>query len=192
MPQLRCNREAKKGLEPAQCLFIVRPGKPGAAQRIGVADARRSRAGTGLQCRSSAVLVSIGLNDFASLFAVVQCTGELTTAVDQDGFYTIVIVDDPFRLDWLPLGDTWLPWRDADPTKTVFLRNLLPSDAVFPYSIQGALAARCTVALDCPNFPKKADVIASGLCAERQMGAYYPVAAWCDRSMFIQGGGRRV
>ena len=62
--------------------------------------------------------------------------------------------------------------------------------ANFSYSVQNAIAAGCTFNFNFPQIPDRADVDTAGQCAPRVMGDYYPVALWCDKSMFIAGGFR--
>lgn len=125
-------------------------------------------------------------NDLALPVPVVGCTADLTTNL-QRGYYTIVISDDLVRPDWLTPNITWIPWGDEQYPKLVFFRNMLPA-ATFPYAIQNAIAAGCTFNFDFPTLPDRADVDSAGQCAQQVMGDYYPVAAWCDKSMFIAGG----
>ena len=73
--------------------------------------------------------------------------------------------------------------------KVFFLRNMLPADD-FPYSIQKAISAGCTFDFELPYVPYRYQVEEAGICAQGEMGDYYPVAAWCDRSTFIAGGWR--
>ena len=66
---------------------------------------------------------------------------------------------------------------------------MLPA-ANFPYAIQNAWAAGCTFDFTFPNFPVRSAIDEEGPCAQQVMGDYYPVAAWCDKSTFIDGGFR--
>jgi hypothetical protein len=66
----------------------------------------------------------------------------------------------------------------------VVLRNILPSDD-FPYDAEDAWTA-------CPfdyTFPPDRNALdAAGPCSQDVMGAYYPVALWCDKATFLAGG----
>ncbi len=124
-------------------------------------------------------------NDFALPVPVVNCTADPTADLER-GYYTIVISDDPLRPGWLRPHVTWLPWGDDYP-KLVFLRNMLPAPD-FSHSIQSAIAAGCTFDFTLGVMPDRATVDKAGQCAQKVMGDYYPVAAWCDKSTFVRGG----
>lgn len=128
-------------------------------------------------------------NDLAIPVPVVGCIADLTTEVEGD-YYTLVISDDLLRPDWLKPDTNWLPWGDEQYPKLIFFRNMLPASN-FPYSIQKAIdPGRCTFDFDFPTLPERDPVDTAGQCAQRVMGDYYPVAAWCDKSTFIAGGFR--
>ncbi len=116
----------------------------------------------------------------------------MTTGV-VGGYYTIVISDDLLRPDWLGPDIDWMPWGDEQYPKVVFFRNMLPA-ADFDYSVQEAREAGCAFDFTSPRIPSRDDagydVDAAGQCSQRVMGEYYPVAAWCDRSTFADGGWR--
>lgn len=124
-------------------------------------------------------------NDFALPVSVVNCTADPTADLER-GFYTIVISDDLLRPDWLPSNINWLAWGDGYP-KLMFFRNMLP-DPDFSHSIQSAVEQGCTFELNLPNLPDRAAMDDAGQCAQKVMGDYYPVAAWCDKSTFVHGG----
>jgi hypothetical protein len=115
--------------------------------------------------------------------SVVACATDLTTRL-QGQEYTIVISDDRQRPDWLRPNVNWLPWGDVQYPKIVVLRNILPSDD-FPYDAEDAWTA-------CPfdyTFPPDRNALdAAGPCSQDVMGAYYPVALWCDKATFLAGG----
>ena len=137
----------------------------------------------GVQLRYWALCV----NDYTVAFPVVQCMTDINAPLDHNGFYTVVISDDQFAPSWLPANVSWLPWGDEQTNKAIFFRNMLPASG-FPYSIQNAVAKGCTFTFNFPTPPNPADVAQAGNCAQGVMGDYYPVAVWCDQSIFRQGG----
>lgn len=116
----------------------------------------------------------------------VDCASDLTANLE-NGDYTVVISDDLLRPDWLPSNVNWMRWGDESYPKLLFFRNMLPAPS-FPNSIQNALAEGCTFELTLPNVPNSDATISAGQCAQKVMGDYYPVAAWCDKSTFVAGG----
>lgn len=70
---------------------------------------------------------------------------------------------------------------------SLFFRNMLPASN-FRFAIQNAIKAGCTFDFNLPYLPDRQLVDRAGKCAQRAMGDYYPVAAWCDESTFIHGG----
>jgi hypothetical protein len=124
-------------------------------------------------------------NNFALPFSVVDCATDLTTRL-QDGYYTIAISDDRQRPDWLRPNINWLPWGDEQYPKIVAYRNMLPA-ADFPHAIQKAWA-HCAFSFTFPNVPDRSILDKKGPCSQQEMGDYYPVAVWCDKSTFIHGG----
>ena len=116
----------------------------------------------------------------------VDCSSDLTTNLE-GGDYTIVISDDLLRPDWLPSNVNWMRWGDEQYPKLMFFRNMLAAPD-FPFSIQNAIAKGCTFDLQLPNVPNSDATITAGQCAQQVMGAYYPVATWCDKSTFVAGG----
>lgn len=141
-----------------------------------------SRGFPGIDMRYWAMCV----NDFALPVPVVNCTADLTTRL-QGKYYTTVISDDLIRPKWLPAHVNWLPWGDEQYPKLIFTRNMLP-EPDFQYSIQNAITAGCTFKLNFPNIPQRSEIDSAGQCTQGVMGDYYPVAAWCDKSTFINGG----
>jgi hypothetical protein len=122
-------------------------------------------------------------NDFALPLSVVDCATDLTTRLE-GGYYTIVISDDRQRPDWLRPNINWLPWGDEYP-KLVAFRNMLDA-ADFPYAVQKAWA-NCGFNFTFDNLDRSL-LDDQGQCSQDEMGDYYPVAAWCDKSTFIHGG----
>ncbi len=142
------------------------------------------------QPRSQAVQArywAMCVNDVAMPYPVVGCMTDATTKLDAHGFYTLVISDDQFVPSWLPPRVNWLPWGDEQMNKSIFLRNMLPSGG-FPYSVQNAIANGCTYTLNLPAPPDPSDVARAGICAQSVMADYYPVAVWCDQSVFRRSG----
>jgi hypothetical protein len=92
----------------------------------------------------------------------VACLADHDIALDGDGFFTVVISDPTHRPanapNWLPVGGVYEGW----PT----VRQFLP-DPTFAEAIQ--------------NLPAGADL-------QNAMGAYYPIAGYCSRATFEQGG----
>jgi hypothetical protein len=118
---------------------------------------------------------------------MVACATDLTTNVE-GGYYTVVISDDLLRPNWLKPDINWMPWGDEQYPKWLVFRQMLPAPD-FPYSVQKA-ASSCGFNFNFPYLPDRTEVDTKGQCAQRVMGDYYPVAAWCDKSTFIEGGFR--
>ena len=126
--------------------------------------------------------------ELVSPLPVIGCATDANTPLDGHGFYTIVISNDVLRPEWLPQSVVWIPWGDEKMVpKLIFMRNLLAS-ADFSQSAQNAIAQGCGFNLTFPIPPTQDDIMRSGQCAQRVMGAYYPEAVWCDRQTFISGG----
>jgi len=108
-------------------------------------------------------------NDLVSPYPVVACAGDFQTALDADGRYTYVVAapeDVPTRVD--PTV-TMLPWGSMGvPKKLLILRNMLPSDAFYPMSIQASQAG--------------------GTDPARTMGDYYPDVVYCSAATFGERG----
>ncbi len=137
---------------------------------------------------------------------VVRCMADDQAAVTQDGYYTVVISDDLLRPDWPRPNDNRLPWGDEQYPKLVFLRHLIPvarndtnytrAEIPFRYAIQWVVEGcpgNCvhpdaTINFNLPYAPPRADFTAAGPSAQQIMRDYYPVAAWCDKETFVQGG----
>ncbi len=146
--------------------------------------------------------------DFAMPVPTVRCIGD-QTAVIEAGYYTIVVTDDLLRPSWLDSRVNWLSWGDEQYPKLMFLRNMFPvrseaqyADIPFQYAIQkvvvdcylGSQAAckypNATIDITLPKLPPRSDVNRAGPLVQRIMGDYYPVAAWCDKSVFERDGWR--
>jgi hypothetical protein len=141
-------------------------------------------------------------NDLALPVPVVRCLTDQSAAT-QGGYYTIVISDDLLRPDWLRPNINWLPWGDEQYPKLVFLRNLIPiagnqpdykNEVPFPYAIQWVVegcpehCVHAVIDFSLPYVPARATFKVPGQDAQKVMGDYYPVAVWCDKSTFVQGG----
>jgi hypothetical protein len=132
---------------------------------------------------------SLCVNDYPAPFPAVQCMTDLNARLDRHRFYTVVISDDQLAPSWLPAKVNWLPWGDEQMGKAIFFRNMLPA-ADFPYSIQNAIADDCTYPFNFPHPPDPVDVEQAGHCAQSIMGDYYPIAVWCNKSIFRRKGWR--
>jgi hypothetical protein len=64
---------------------------------------------------------------------------------------------------------------------------LLPAPS-FHKSVQAAEAAGCTFDNESGVPVPYEDVVDAGQCAQDVMGAYYPVAVYCDKQLFIAHG----
>jgi hypothetical protein len=131
-------------------------------------------------------------NDLALPLPVVECVADLRTRLDEDGFYTYVISNDLFAPEWVPEDATWVPWGEEFMPKLIAFRNMLPA-AGFEQTAQAAIEAGC--ALPPPfgaaeDVPTEEEVEQAGRCSQDVMGEYYPVVAWCDEELFIEGGWR--
>lgn len=116
----------------------------------------------------------------------IDCASDQTANLE-NGDYTVVISDDLLRPDWLPPTVNWMRWGDEQYPKLLFFRNMLPAPD-FPHSIQRAVEKGCTFDLTLPNVPNSDATVPAGQCAQKVMGDYYPVSAWCDKSAFVAGG----
>lgn len=124
--------------------------------------------------------------DFAPPLSLVDCVTDLTARLE-GGYYTIVVSDDRQRPEWLKPDVNWMPYGDEQYPKFLVLRHMLPATD-FRHAIQNARAAGCTFDLTFPNPPNRQALDDQGPCTQRVMGDYYPVAVWCDRSTFVEGG----
>lgn len=107
-------------------------------------------------------------NDLRSPYPVVACAADFQTALDGSGYYTYVLgapEDLPPDLD--PTV-TVIPWGSTDVDKVLFLRNMIPSPAFYPDSIQASQD--------------------SGSDPATSMGEYYPDTAYCGTETFRTGG----
>jgi len=132
-------------------------------------------------------------NEQGQPYPVVACQADYATQLDSQGFYTYVISEDesgtqpPVPPAWLPPNATWLPWGAIDVPNILLLRNMLPASR-FRQSVQAAEAAGCTFDNE-PGVPVPyEDIVNAGQCAQGVMGAYYPVAVYCDTAVFSKHG----
>ena len=131
---------------------------------------------------------SMCLGALVSPLPITGCAVDAETALDEEKFYTVVISNDVLRPDWLPLESVWLPWGDEQMfPKTIIVRNTLPSPG-FGQSVQQAIANGCGVEFNFPTPPSRTSITEAGKCTQTVMGDYYPVAVWCAKGVFIQGG----
>ena len=112
---------------------------------------------------------------------VVECARDNLTALDAQGYYTYVIgadEDQPSAASIARDNATWLKWfgpigealpDELKPNGNLILRNMLPN-ASFTNAVQ--------------NIP----MTQSNAAARATMGAYYPEATYCDRSVFERYG----
>ncbi len=110
-------------------------------------------------------------NDKVSPYPVVACAADFQTRLDADGFYTYVVAA---ARDMTASSDptvTVIGWGDTSvATKVVFLRNMLPSSAFYPSSVQAGQAPGANPVLT--------------------MGPYYPQATYCDVTVLRTQGWR--
>jgi hypothetical protein len=133
-------------------------------------------------------------NDFALPIPSVRCVSDVDAKVE-GGYFTIVVSDDVVRPEWLRPGLNWLPWGDPQFPKLLFFRHLMASEG-FKYSAQQvskgcpASCAHPEAVFDftLPDLPRRATIDAAGPAVQRLMGEYYPVSAWCDKSVLERGG----
>jgi hypothetical protein len=131
---------------------------------------------------------SMCMGDLVSPLPIEGCAVDATTPLDKDGFYTIVISNDVLRPEWVPPRVLWLRWGDENLVpKTIFFRSLLPA-VNFSQTVQKAIDEGCGATFNFPTPPTQEETMRAGQCAQKVMGDYYPVALWCDRSAFEQGG----
>lgn len=107
-------------------------------------------------------------NDLRSPYPVVACAADFQTALDGSGYYTYVLgapADIPANLD--PTV-TVIPWGSTDVDKVLFLRNMTPTPAFYPNSVQASQD--------------------TGADPATSMGAYYPRATYCDTGTLSAGG----
>lgn len=98
------------------------------------------------------------------------CTADYQTAVDRQGYLTIVVSDPAQRPANATArnGVTWIPWGAADPAGILIYRNMVPA-AGFTHSVQAV---------------KKGDD------PKAVMGDYYPTARYCTKAGFERRGWR--
>jgi hypothetical protein len=130
-------------------------------------------------------------NDQVAPFPVVQCEPDWNTNLDTQWFYTYVISVDESGLNppqpppWVPPDATWLSWGSIAVPKVLILRNQLPEPS-FRQSVQEAEAKGCVV--NNGMMPTPEQIAEAAQCAQGVMGLYYPLAAYCDKQLFIDEG----
>ncbi|GAD84039.1 hypothetical protein FEK33_06650 [Nocardia asteroides NBRC 15531] len=107
-------------------------------------------------------------NDLVSPYPVVACAADFQTALDGDGYYTYVVAAPADVPADLPATVTVIPWGSTAVDKVLFLRNMTPSAAFYPSSIQASQD--------------------SGADPATTMGPYYPRTTYCDTGTFAAGG----
>jgi hypothetical protein len=107
-------------------------------------------------------------NDLLSPYPVVACAADFQTAIDGSGNYTYVVAAPADLPANLGPNVTTIPWGSTDVDKVLFLRNMTPSAAFYPNSIQASQD--------------------SGADPATTMGPYYPRAAYCGTETFAAGG----
>jgi hypothetical protein len=136
------------------------------------AIAPNTRAGQSLVTTPSDVRYwSISSNQTIFPNAVLGQTTDFQTLIDASGYYTIVVarpLDVPKNAT-SDNGVTLLPWGIVEKDVALILRNLIPN-ANFPEAIQ--------------KIPQGA----SDLTIRQVMGAYYPEARLCPKTLFEQQG----
>jgi hypothetical protein len=129
-------------------------------------------------------------NDQTSPYPVVDCRADWATNLDGQGYYTYVVAEGVLGLapPWLPANATWLPWGSKLVPNILIFRNMLPA-AGFRQSVQAATVPRGCEFVNEAGVPVPyPDIVAAGVCDRTVMGAYYPVAAYCDKTLFIAQG----
>jgi hypothetical protein len=130
-------------------------------------------------------------NDQVAPFPVVQCEPDWNTTLDAQGFYTYVISRDesgmvhPQPPPWVPPDATWLPWGLIVVPNVLILRHQSPEFS-FRQSVQEAEAKGCVV--DNGMMPTPEQIAEAAQCAQGVMEPYYPLAAYCDKQVFIDQG----
>ena len=110
-------------------------------------------------------------NDKVAPFPVVACAADYQTGLDTEGYYTYVIAAPSDLAATADPTVTVIPWGDtAVPNKVLILRNMLPSPAFYPYSVQASQDA--------------------GTDPAATMGEYYPRATYCEVAVLENLGWR--
>lgn len=114
-------------------------------------------------------------------FPVVEdgCAADFQTHLDKDGYYTYIVAT-PRDTPSNALSDktvTVLPWGNTRFEKALILRNMLP-ERTFKMTAQAANVI-------CARKPSTEQ---SAACTANVMGPYYPMATYCDKSVYEQGG----
>lgn len=88
----------------------------------------------------------------------VACARDDQVAVDEEGFYTVMVTDPADRPEWATAenGITWLPWGPF-PDGLIIYRHMLPH----------------------PNFMETIANVPQGTAPEDVMGDYKPIGAYC-------------
>ncbi|WP_066912518.1 hypothetical protein [Millisia brevis] len=108
-------------------------------------------------------------NDRVTPYPVVGCADDYQTRIDSGGYYTFVVAAAEDMTASADSTITMLPWGDITvPNKVVFIRNMLPSEQFYPWSIQAAQD--------------------SGVDPATSMGPYYPRATYCDVTVLQSQG----
>ncbi|MDL9936972.1 hypothetical protein QSJ18_09490 [Gordonia sp. ABSL1-1] len=110
-------------------------------------------------------------NDKVTPYPVVACAADFQTRLDSSGYYTYVVAATADMSRSPDPTITIINWGDTSiPTKVVFIRNMLPSNDFYPYSVQASQARHTDPAVT--------------------MGEYYPRAAYCDVTVLRTRGWR--
>ena len=107
-------------------------------------------------------------NDLRTPYPVVACAADFQTALDASGYYTYVLAAPADLPANLPPTVTTIAWGSTDVDKVLFLRNMTPSAAFYPDSVQASQDSGSDPAIT--------------------MGPYYPHAAYCSAETFSAGG----
>ena len=130
-----------------------------------------TRAGASVTGAAQVRFWSFGTVEYRQPYPTVGGVADQDMPVDAEGFYTVIIstaADRPANATAAD-GVAWLPWGDPAVPMMLVLRHMLPAS----------------------DFAQAAQRVPDGATAEATrsiMGAYYPVAAYCDRAQFeVQG-----
>jgi hypothetical protein len=163
-------------------VYATTSWKPGRLALVrGLAPAFPNTPSQGLYPEQQLRYWSMCTNLLVTPAPVVECARDENTDLDAQGRYLYVVgadQDQPTDASIARESGTWLKWfgpigealPDAmKPTGNLILRNMLPA-ASFTNAVQ--------------NIP----VTQSNAAARATMGAYYPEATYCERSVFEQFG----
>ncbi|MEO8753085.1 MAG: hypothetical protein ABI624_10430 [Casimicrobiaceae bacterium] len=127
-------------------------------------------------------------NNQTSPYPVIECAADWATNLDEQGYYTYVVSADDDPPAWVPPVATWLPWGSKTVPNILIFRNMLPASG-FAQSVQAAAGqSGCTFNNQSGVPTPYSAIVAAGKCDEKVMGSYYPVAAYCDKALFIAKG----